>query len=644
MRNVLVLQLTRLGDCLQTTPLLATWRHRHPQDHIAVLTHAAFARVFRPNPNVDDVIALEAAPSSSQGGSSSHGIPIHDCLQTIASRQRVFNCVVNLTHDHRSAALARALKPKEVFGIYADAHGHLRARDPWSRYLMSLLKFRSENPFNLVDCYAHLTGAPSSIDHLEFHLEPHDQSDASHLLRQAPPSKTWIGFQPGANSPDKRWPARRFAELARDLVHKSDAHIIILGNQDETPLAREITSGLPASSSTDLTGQTTLPQLAAVLQRCRLLVSNDTGTMHLAAAVGTRVIALFQSYVYHRETGPYGDGHWLIQASKLLEYGANETQDPGSLDHLPVSEVAMAVMRLLSEQRADERGSSDRLPEHQTIRGAWSMGSSHDLGIALRPLLNRQTAGGASDTGPVPTSQRSTLPPTVNDTYSVSPENGPSTASFDGTVRHLRSCFTAGHLDAVPARPVAAADDIEASPWIEVHRPIWLATLDGTPFVPQPSSAPDSLLNSSPHDAQHLTSCHWENLQKLYRIAAELDALLNHELERLRCNPTHRVSPDIAERLTRLEKLILHEQNDPACRPFVAYFEITTSTIEPRDLLSYLQDYSLAVNRLQSQLHYLSLSLSLSLSRTPSIHDSASTPPSRGISTARQSLQILLDR
>jgi ADP-heptose:LPS heptosyltransferase len=87
--------------------------------------------------------------------------------------------------------------------------------------------------------------------------------------------------------------------------------VLLFGKEEEGPIAKEILQNLE-NGGIDLTGKTRLLQLAALLERCRLLVTNDTGTMHIAPAVGTSVVALFGS-TDPSVTGPWGDGHVVVR-------------------------------------------------------------------------------------------------------------------------------------------------------------------------------------------------------------------------------------------------------------------------------------------------------------------------------------------
>ena len=115
----------------------------------------------------------------------------------------------------------------------------------------------------------------------------------------------WIVLQPGARWDNKRWPADYFAELARRLAEESpDTRLAILGSEADAPLGRLIAAVAP-DRCLNLCGRTTLPEMIEWVRRSDLLVTNDTGPMHVAAALGKPMVALFGP-TEPRRTGPYG--------------------------------------------------------------------------------------------------------------------------------------------------------------------------------------------------------------------------------------------------------------------------------------------------------------------------------------------------
>jgi heptosyltransferase I len=125
-----------------------------------------------------------------------------------------------------------------------------------------------------------------------------------------------VALLPGARWENKRWPAQHFQELVNRLrAHSDTLRFVILGGQADASLAREITSAAP-EACLDLTGRTSLPQMVEVIRKCSAVVSNDTGPMHVAAALGKPVVGIFGPTKPAR-TGPYGQIDRALQRRDL---------------------------------------------------------------------------------------------------------------------------------------------------------------------------------------------------------------------------------------------------------------------------------------------------------------------------------------
>jgi ADP-heptose:LPS heptosyltransferase len=117
-------------------------------------------------------------------------------------------------------------------------------------------------------------------------------------------SPRWIAIQPGARWANKRWPVENYTELVRQLAHRHPAaHFVILGAKSDQGLGSSIAEGAP-DRSLNLCGKTTLPEMVEWIRRCDLMITNDTGPMHAAAALKKPLIALFGP-TEPRRTGPY---------------------------------------------------------------------------------------------------------------------------------------------------------------------------------------------------------------------------------------------------------------------------------------------------------------------------------------------------
>ena len=138
------------------------------------------------------------------------------------------------------------------------------------------------------------------------------------LAREA--GRPWFGLNPGAEyGPAKRWPAERFVAAALALREKTHCRWVVFGGSGDLPLAESIAAGIARGAgepALNLAGQTSLRQLAAALKICGLVLTNDTGPMHLAAAVGAPVTAIFGS------TSPELTGPVFSARSQVVRWNA----------------------------------------------------------------------------------------------------------------------------------------------------------------------------------------------------------------------------------------------------------------------------------------------------------------------------------
>jgi lipopolysaccharide heptosyltransferase III len=180
-------------------------------------------------------------------------------------------------------------------------------------------------------------------------------------LAWMPPGRDWLAVCPSASLPFKMWPATNFAEVVKALVSPggamADAGVVIVGGPGDEDHAIPIINALPDNGVMDLTGKLYLSDVAAVVERARLFIGNDSGLMHMSAAMGTPTLGLFgpsDEMLY----GPYGDQCATVRGPRGLEETKTQFPDwrhhPSSLlDDLSVGAVLEAANRLL--KRTEEK-------------------------------------------------------------------------------------------------------------------------------------------------------------------------------------------------------------------------------------------------------------------------------------------------
>jgi ADP-heptose:LPS heptosyltransferase len=316
LKRILVLQMCRMGDILQTTPMLHGLRQAHPEAHITLVLADEFEDVPIPRPLYDRVALFPsraiglALRADREGWSDWLGV----VKQFVADLGGPYDLVLNLTHTDAGGLIVSLVPHRQLQGGIVSPQRMRVVSGAWMTYFWSSQVYRSLGCFNLVDLYNWCAGVPSRPDNL-LQIEIPASSSASvaaWLESEGLSSRPLIAVQLGASDERKRWPAERFAEAA-SLLPPEFGEIVLVGTEAERPLAHR---ALKAATRRlhDFVGRSSLTDLAALLKRCQLLLSNDTGTMHVAAAVGTRIIDLSTGPVFVHETAPYGEGHFSLEA------------------------------------------------------------------------------------------------------------------------------------------------------------------------------------------------------------------------------------------------------------------------------------------------------------------------------------------
>ena len=192
------------------------------------------------------------------------------------------------------------------------------------------------------------------IDPLRLDIPEQAMESSTRMLsilgRPVGDSKTpLVALVPGAaRGKAKQWPPDHFAALGRRLAEEGGCRILVLGAGGENPLCSRIADSI-GESALNLAGRTAIPELAALLSRCSAAVVNDSGGMHLAAAVGTPVAAIFGT-TDPSKTGPLGSGHAILQeegTARDRSVKRNSLQARNALRRIDPDRVYRAVLGLL---------------------------------------------------------------------------------------------------------------------------------------------------------------------------------------------------------------------------------------------------------------------------------------------------------
>ena len=351
-RRILVLQLCRMGDILQTTPVLRRLRRADPESEIHLVVADAFAGVPIPTTLYD---RLHVFPHVSLGrmlaeSPNDAARPLAALREFVAELGAVeFDFAVSLTPDDVADLLMFLVPARARAGSVATPRRQRAVYGGWMQYFWATARTRALRAFNLVDMYTWAAGAACDGGSLEMDVSREARGRMNAWLNeQGAGERPLVALQLGASEPGKQWPTEQFAAMADEFAAGA-ADFVLVGTRNERPLAERF---LTASRrrALDAVGLTTLPELGALLERCRVLVTNDTGTMHVAVAVGTPVVGVTVGQVLVHETGPYGPGHLIIEPeiSCFPCSASAECHHRGCHDFLAPRDAAAVVAHLMA--------------------------------------------------------------------------------------------------------------------------------------------------------------------------------------------------------------------------------------------------------------------------------------------------------
>jgi heptosyltransferase-2 len=296
-KRILIVRTDRIGDVLLSTPVIKAMRQACPSAYIAMMVSPYTKEIVDGNPYLDSVIT-------------------YDKDNMHKSWQRTLRFAHNL--KKRKFDLALVLHPTNRVHLVTFLAG-IPKRIGYGRKLGFLLTEmikhtkhlgqKHEVEYNL-DLVRHLGIEPQDRS-LFMPIKPAAEEWAVQAFKQEgiKEGDKLLAIHPGASCPSKIWPNERFAEVADKLVEKCGFKVLLISGPKDAGLAHKVIKNM-RHPAVDFSGRTSVAQLASLLKRCRLFISNDSGPVHIATAVGTPVISIFgrnQPGLSPKRWGPVGE-------------------------------------------------------------------------------------------------------------------------------------------------------------------------------------------------------------------------------------------------------------------------------------------------------------------------------------------------
>ncbi len=321
MKKILVFSFSFIGDAVLSTAVIQPLRSHFPNAHITFLVGPSAFDLLVNEPQLDATLVYD---------NRGEHAGLTGRMKLIKSlRSEKFDLVINL----RDSFTARCIGAEHWGLVRGD-----RERHAVTRYLEVL----SKQGVDTTDAHPHLQ------------LTEMEQATAHRFLTESgrTTDKLLIGIHPGGNWEYKLWSAEKYAQFASTLSKEDNASILLFSGPNERKLQTQVADMMDTSPI--LVKDENLREVAALIAACDIYIGNDTGPMHIAAAVGTPVIALFGS-TNHIRSGPFGEKHTVVQSG--IELACNPChpgRHPGGcgagscavIDGITVKQVLEAISLL----------------------------------------------------------------------------------------------------------------------------------------------------------------------------------------------------------------------------------------------------------------------------------------------------------
>lgn len=330
-RNILVIDFGQMGDVMLSLPALAALRQRFPRARITVAVGKPGKQIVELAACADEVLVVDRV-ALRDGFAPASLFRIAQIVKEV--RRRRFDFVVDL----------HSLSETNLLGYLSGAPHRLYSRRP-GRSLDFLSNFRPVAPVEdrekhaverYLDVLAPLkVGEVSRAPRLPLRVEAERAVDQLFRKLKTGTDAPLVGVFPGAGNPSREWKLERFAEIAERVARNDGLRTVVFLGPEERARSREIRAAFP-QRTTSVVEKLDIPQLACALARMSVLVSNDTGPVHVAAAVGTPVVVMVGR--------PTRDGYEPVGARHRVIYGRD-------IDSITVEEVYAATRTVLAAER-----------------------------------------------------------------------------------------------------------------------------------------------------------------------------------------------------------------------------------------------------------------------------------------------------
>ena len=279
-KRILVITLSNIGDVILTTPVIYAINRQFPEARLDVMASAQGVEIFEDDPKIFKVIPY-----------NKHGSFMEKFRLIKKLRGTGYDMVVDL----RNTLMPFFLSARYKTSLFKTRCGYLRHKKDAHLYRIKKLGIN-------------IDGAKMYLD-----IPSKDVEYVDRLLGKYDPGKCMIAISPGAKSLIKRWTIESLARVCDKLITECALQLVMVGDKTDRKIIDEMLAKMKGKPA-NLAGYTSIKQLGEILRRCSMLIANDSAPMHVASAVGTKVLAIFGP-TSTAKYGPSGKDDVVVKAS-----------------------------------------------------------------------------------------------------------------------------------------------------------------------------------------------------------------------------------------------------------------------------------------------------------------------------------------
>lgn len=332
--KILIIKLDAVGDVLRTTSILKPLKKKYPDSYIQWCTRKNSNEIFKYNSLVDEVILFE-----------------DDALFRIGAEE--YDIVINLDTSKTSSAIAANASAKSKFGFVLNKKGYVEAALPCAQKWLEMSAFddvKKANQKSYQEIMYKILGMELPVEPPLIHLSDKEKTSIAKkdFVKSNLPNRPVIGLNVGVGTkwPSKGWPIKRWKELIEKLG-KEEYNLLLLGGPEEVEIIKQLKEEFTYITNTGC--DNSLLEFAAIVDLCELIITADTLALHMATALGKKIIALFGP-TSENEIELYGRGIKLSSPDSCkCYYRKNCSESVSCMEKITSDMVFNAISQLLKK-------------------------------------------------------------------------------------------------------------------------------------------------------------------------------------------------------------------------------------------------------------------------------------------------------